>query len=89
MRCCETSARSSGGACLLHADSTVADLHEVLKVAFGWDDMHLNRFEMGSRTMRPKTPARELHDNQRIAYLSLILSQYFQSLIVVLKKSSQ
>lgn len=32
------------GRLLVHADSPVADLHEVLQVAFGWNDMHLNRF---------------------------------------------
>ncbi|MGH7592825.1 MAG: plasmid pRiA4b ORF-3 family protein [Gemmatimonadales bacterium] len=31
---------------LVRADSSVASLHEVLQVAFGWDDMHLNRFEI-------------------------------------------
>jgi hypothetical protein len=30
---------------LVRSDSTVAQLHEVLQVAFGWDDEHLNRFE--------------------------------------------
>ena len=29
---------------LVRADSSVADLHEVLQVAFGWEDMRLNRF---------------------------------------------
>lgn len=31
---------------LVRGDSSVADLHEVLPVAFGWEDMHLNRFEV-------------------------------------------
>ena len=31
---------------LVRADSSVADFHEVLQVAFGWGDMHLNRFEI-------------------------------------------
>ena len=34
---------------LVRADSSVADLHEVLQVAFGWGDMHLNRFEIRGR----------------------------------------
>ena len=34
---------------LVRAESTVADLHEVLQVAFGWEDMHLNRFEIRGR----------------------------------------
>ncbi len=28
---------------LVRDDSTLAQLHEVLQVAFGWDDEHLNR----------------------------------------------
>jgi hypothetical protein len=31
---------------LVRSDSTLADLHEVLRVAFGWHDMYLNRFEI-------------------------------------------
>lgn len=34
---------------LVRAESTVADLHEVLQVAFGWQDVHLNRFEIRGR----------------------------------------
>ena len=34
---------------LARAESTIADLHEVLQVAFGWEDMHLNRFEIRGR----------------------------------------
>ena len=34
---------------LVHSDSTIAQLHEVLQVAFGWEDMHLNRFEIRGR----------------------------------------
>jgi len=30
-------------------DSTVAQLHEALQIAFGWDDEHLNRFEIRGR----------------------------------------
>jgi hypothetical protein len=33
---------------LVRDDSTVAQLHEVLQIAFGWDDEHLNRFELCS-----------------------------------------
>ena len=29
--------------------TTVADLHEVLQVAIGWQDVHLNRFEISGR----------------------------------------
>jgi hypothetical protein len=31
---------------LVRGDSTAAHLHEVLQIAFGWDDVHLNRFEI-------------------------------------------
>jgi hypothetical protein len=34
---------------LVRSDSTVAQLHEVMQVAFGWDDEHLNRFEIRGR----------------------------------------
>jgi hypothetical protein len=34
---------------LVRSDSTVAQLHEALQVAFGWDDQHLNRFEIRGR----------------------------------------
>jgi hypothetical protein len=34
---------------LVCSDSTVAQLHEVLQNAFGWDDEHLNRFEIRGR----------------------------------------
>jgi hypothetical protein len=34
---------------LVRSDSTVAQLHEALQIAFGWDDEHLNRFEIRGR----------------------------------------
>ena len=34
---------------LVRADSTIAVLHEILQVAFGWQDVHLNRFEIRGR----------------------------------------
>jgi hypothetical protein len=34
---------------LVRSDSTVAQLHEALQVAFGWTDEHLNRFEIRGR----------------------------------------
>jgi len=34
---------------LVRAESTVADLHEVLQLSFGWEDLHLNRFEIRGR----------------------------------------
>jgi Plasmid pRiA4b ORF-3-like protein len=37
------------GRLLVRDASTVAHLHEVLQIAFGWDDEHLNRFEIRGR----------------------------------------
>jgi hypothetical protein len=34
---------------LVRTDSTVAQLHQALQVTFGWDDEHLNRFEIRGR----------------------------------------
>ena len=34
---------------LVRSDSTVAELHQALQVAFGRDDEHLNRFEIRGR----------------------------------------
>ena len=34
---------------LVRADSTIADLHDVLQIAFGWSDEHLNRFYIRGR----------------------------------------
>jgi|SRR5271165_2978833 len=34
---------------LVRDDSTVAQLHEVLQIVFGWDDVHLNRFQIRGR----------------------------------------
>ena len=37
---------------LVRGDSTVAQLHEVLQIAFGWNDEHLNRFEIRAASTR-------------------------------------
>ena len=34
---------------LVPSDTTIAQLHGVLQVAFGWEDMHLHRFEIRGR----------------------------------------
>src|ERR1035441_2667719 len=34
---------------LVGSDNTVARLHEILQISFGWDDEHLNRFEIRGR----------------------------------------
>ena len=31
---------------LVYADSTIADLHYTLQIAFGWEDLHLNMFHI-------------------------------------------
>lgn len=34
---------------LVRSDSTIADLHYTLQIAFGWRDEHLNRFRCHCR----------------------------------------
>jgi hypothetical protein len=34
---------------LTRSDSSIAQVHEVLQIAFGWEDMHLHRFEIRGR----------------------------------------
>jgi hypothetical protein len=34
---------------LVRTDSTLADLHDVLQIAFGWSDFHLHRFRIHGR----------------------------------------
>jgi hypothetical protein len=34
---------------LVRGDTSVARLHEILQVAFGWQNMHLHRFEIRGR----------------------------------------
>lgn len=34
---------------LVHRDTSIAHLHHILQVAFGWEDMHLHRFEIRGR----------------------------------------
>jgi hypothetical protein len=31
---------------LVHSDSTIADLHQTLQIAMGWDDAHLHHFRI-------------------------------------------
>ena len=34
---------------LVRGDTSVARLHQILQIAFGWQDMHLHRFEIRGR----------------------------------------
>jgi hypothetical protein len=34
---------------LVPGDASIAQLHEILQVAFGWKDMHLHRFDIRGR----------------------------------------
>ncbi len=34
---------------LVRSDSTLANLHDVLQIAFGWSDFHLHRFRIHGR----------------------------------------
>lgn len=36
---------------LLRGDATLADLHDVLQIAFGWEDYHLHRFSFDRRQL--------------------------------------
>jgi len=36
---------------LVRSDSSIADLHYTLQIAFGWSDEHLNMFHIHAQTM--------------------------------------
>ena len=54
---------------LVRSDTTIAQLHEILQVAFGWDDMHPHRFQIHGREyglnrdggVHSSTHARQIH----------------------------
>ena len=41
---------------LVHSDSTIAQLHDTLQIAFGWTDEHLHQFFGSSHAMRNELP---------------------------------
>ncbi|MBV9171259.1 MAG: plasmid pRiA4b ORF-3 family protein [Chloroflexi bacterium] len=52
---------------LVRSDSTVADLHRTLQVAFGWSDEHLHRFVIQRRLYGDDS----LVDSRRVQLASL------------------
>lgn len=53
----------------LPADTSLDALHEVLQVAFGWDDDHLHAFEVGKRRFGPQDRGLERVGDERGAQL--------------------
>lgn len=58
---------------LVRGDSTLADLHAVLQVAFGWSDAHLHRFKIHGREYAGIYESREV----RLAELGLRQTERF------------
>jgi hypothetical protein len=42
---------------LVGSDSSIADLHHTLQIAFGWSDSHLHRFHIHGRALRDEITA--------------------------------
>jgi len=62
------------------ADMTLAQLHEVLQTAMGWQDGHMHEFSVGQRRFgRPDPQARLMGlppvENERTVRLSSLLSR--------------
>jgi hypothetical protein len=60
---------------LVHQDSTLADLHDIIQIAMGWEDYHLHMFRKGGEIYEPfdnELPdmrdmlGQESHDESRI-----------------------
>jgi Plasmid pRiA4b ORF-3-like protein len=69
---------------LVPSDTSIAQLHELLQVAFGWEDMHLHRFEIrgreyglgsGDRCRTWKSTAPLITESYKDAYLPFVLPQ--------------
>jgi hypothetical protein len=58
---------------LVRGDTTLADLHAVLQVAFGWSDIHLHRFKIHGREYDAICESREV----RVAELGLRVTERF------------
>jgi hypothetical protein len=52
---------------LVRADSTLADLHWVIQITFGWTDFHLHRFRIRKKDYGiPRRSLAEGHDARRV-----------------------
>jgi hypothetical protein len=57
---------------LVRADSTLADLHWVFQIAFGWTDFHLHRFRIRKKDYAiPRHGLTEGHDPRRVRLTDL------------------
>src|SRR5438552_12948768 len=68
---------------LVRSDSTIADLHATLQLAFGWSDEHLNRFVVHGREYGVAHPGglwfRDDPQEVRLADLGLRVGERFLS----------
>jgi Plasmid pRiA4b ORF-3-like protein len=62
---------------LVHGDTTLADLHYILQIAFGWSDFHLHRFILyGKEYGIPRIGGYWFHDDaNHIRFADLGLRQ--------------
>ena len=65
---------------LVHADLTLAQLHDVLQSAMGWEDGHMHEFRIGGRHFGRPDPEDRLMgmpsvENERTALLSSVLGR--------------
>lgn len=57
---------------LVRSDSTLADLHRVLQIGFGWTDVHLHRFRILKKSYTiPRMRLMEGHDARRVTLTDL------------------
>ena len=59
---------------------TLAQLHDVLQIAMGWEDGHMHEFRVGQRRFGQPEPADPIHENashesERTARLSAVLGR--------------